>query len=99
MERESLSENRIGIEFILKNSDIIAALGVVGIVALMIFPLHPMLLDLLLSLNITFALIILLVSVYILKPLDLSSFPTILLLATLFRLSLNIASTRIILRH
>jgi len=94
-----LSENRTGIQFILKNSDIIAALGVVGIVALMIFPLHPMLLDLLLSLNITFALIILLVSVYILKPLDLSSFPTILLLATLFRLSLNIASTRIILLH
>jgi len=99
MEIGSLTENRVGIPFIAKNSEVMAALGVVGIVVLMVLPLHPIFLDLLLSFNITLAIIILLVSMYILNPLDLSSFPSILLLATLFRLSLNIASTRIILLH
>ncbi len=94
-----LTETRLEIPFIAENSEILAAVGVVGIVILMVLPLPPMLLDLLLSFNITFAIIILLVSMYILNPLDLSSFPSILLLATLFRLSLNIASTRIILLH
>ncbi len=89
----------MGIAFIEKNAEMLVALGVVGIVTMMVLPLHPMLLDLLLTFNITFAIIILLVSMYILNPLDLSSFPSILLLATLFRLSLNIASTRIILLH
>ena len=63
----------------------------------MILPLPAFILDLLLSFNITFSIVILLVGMYIVHPLQLSSFPTILLLATLFRLSLNIASTRIIL--
>ena len=71
----------------------------VGILILMIIPLPSFMLDLLLSLNITFALTILLTGTYLLRPLDFSSFPTVLLLATLFRLSLNIASTRIILLH
>jgi flagellar biosynthesis protein FlhA len=84
---------------IARNGEVLMALGVVGILILMIIPLPPLLLDLLLSFNITFTLIILLVSMYIMKPLDLSAFPSILLLATLFRLSLNIASTRIILLH
>ena len=82
-----------------KNSDISLAVAVVGILIFMIIPLPPMLLDLLISLNITFALIILLASMYTLRPLDLSAFPSILLLITLFRLSLNVASTRIILIH
>jgi len=94
-----MAENKIALPFIEKNSEILVALGVVGIVVLMVLPLPPMLLDLLLTFNITFAIIILLVSMYILNPLDLSSFPSILLLATLFRLSLNVASTRIILLH
>jgi flagellar biosynthesis protein FlhA len=72
---------------------------VVGIVVLMVMPLPPIVLDLLLSFNITFALTILLVGTYLLRPLDFSSFPSVLLIATLFRLSLNIASTRIILLH
>ncbi|UCD80970.1 MAG: flagellar biosynthesis protein FlhA, partial [Desulfobacterales bacterium] len=58
-----------------------------------------MLLDLLISFNITFALIILLASMYTLRPLELSAFPSILLLVTLFRLALNVASTRLILMH
>ena len=87
------------IPLVTKNSDIILAATVVGILVFMVIPLPPVLLDVLLSFNITFSLIILLVAMYILRPLELSSFPSILLLATLFRLSLNVASTRIILLH
>ncbi|UCF86170.1 MAG: flagellar biosynthesis protein FlhA [Desulfobacteraceae bacterium] len=82
-----------------KNSDVFLAVAIVGILVFMVIPLPPVLLDILLSFNITFCLIIVLVATYILKPLELSSFPSIILLATLFRLSLNIASTRIILLH
>jgi flagellar biosynthesis protein FlhA len=87
------------IPLISKNSDITMAVAVVAILIFMVIPLPPTLLDLLLSFNITFALIILLSSMYILKPLEFSSFPSILLLVTLFRLALNVASTRIILIH
>jgi flagellar biosynthesis protein FlhA len=82
-----------------KNSDLLMAVAVVGILIFMVMPLPTFLLDLLLSFSITFSLIILLASMYVQRPLDLSSFPSILLLATLFRLSLNVASTRIILLH
>ncbi|MGD2184588.1 MAG: flagellar biosynthesis protein FlhA [Desulfobacterales bacterium] len=75
------------------------AVGVVGIVVFMVMPLPTWLLDLLLSFNITVSLIILLASMYVQRPLELSAFPSILLLGTLFRLSLNVASTRIILLH
>ena len=82
-----------------KNSDIMMAVAVIGILVFMVMPLPTFLLDLLLSFSITFSLIILLASMYVPRPLDLSAFPSILLLATLFRLSLNVASTRIILLH
>ncbi len=82
-----------------KNSDILIALSVVGILILMIIPLPRFLLDILLSFDITLSVIILLVAMYVLKPLDFSIFPSLLLVATLFRLSLNIASTRLILLH
>ncbi|MEE9537051.1 MAG: flagellar biosynthesis protein FlhA [Desulfobacterales bacterium] len=85
--------------FIAKNSDVFMAVAVVGILVFMVMPLPPMLLDLLLSFNITFSLVIILASMYVQRPLELSAFPSILLLATLFRLSLNVASTRIILLH
>jgi flagellar biosynthesis protein FlhA len=84
---------------ITKNSDVSLAVAVVGILVFMVIPLPSMLLDLLISLNITLALIILLASMYTLRPLELSAFPSILLLVTLFRLSLNVASTRMILIH
>ena len=90
---------QLEIPFITKNSDIFMAILVVLIVVFMIIPLPVLLLDMLLSFNITFALIILLVGMYISKPLELSALPSILLITTLFRLSLNIASTRIILLH
>ena len=82
-----------------KNSDLFMAVAVVAMLVFMVIPLPPMLLDLLISFNITFAMVILLASMYTLRPLELSAFPSILLLITLFRLSLNVASTRIILIH
>jgi len=83
----------------LRRSDLFAALGIVLILLVMIFPIPPFLMDILLTFSISFSLIILLVAMYILKPLEFSVFPSILLIATLFRLSLNIASTRLILLH
>ncbi|HNR13054.1 MAG TPA: flagellar biosynthesis protein FlhA [Thermodesulfobacteriota bacterium] len=82
-----------------KNTDVVMALAVVSIVGFMTIPLPPMLLDILLSFSITFSLMMLLLSMYIQSPLEISAFPSILLLITLFRLALNIASTRIILLH
>ncbi|MDD3436552.1 MAG: flagellar biosynthesis protein FlhA [Candidatus Gastranaerophilales bacterium] len=85
--------------FLLKNNDIVLAVGLVTIVAMMILPIPPNLLDFLLTINISFAIIILLVCLYTKEPLDYSTFPTILLLATLFRLGLNVSATRLILLH
>ena len=75
----------------------ILGIGVIGVLVIMIVPLPTFLLDLLLSFNITISIVILLMSMYVLRPLDLSSFPSILLTVTLLRLSLNVASTRLIL--
>jgi flagellar biosynthesis protein FlhA len=83
----------------LNQSDLLTAVGVIGILLLMILPLPTILLDILLSLSITFSLVILLTSLYIKTPLEFSTYPALLLLTTLFRLSLNIASTRLILLH
>lgn len=83
----------------LKKSDTLMGFGVIAILAIMIIPLHPALLDILLATNITIALVIILISMYILNPLDFSLFPSLLLVTTLYRLSLNVASTRLILLH
>ncbi len=80
-----------------KHSDIIVAAAVLGMVIMMVIPVPAGFLDLLLTLNITFSLIILLVSIYNNEPLQFSSFPSLLLIMTLFRLSLNVSSTRLIL--
>ncbi len=69
------------------------------ILGLMIIPVPPIVLDMSLSFSITFAIVVILVSSYIARPLDFSVFPSVLLIATLLRLSLNIASTRLILTH
>ncbi len=74
-------------------------LAVLGIVLAMIMPMPSFLLDILISANITVSVIVLLVSIYILRPVEFSVFPTVLLLLTLFRLALNISSTRLILIH
>ncbi|MEK7280591.1 MAG: FHIPEP family type III secretion protein, partial [Nitrospirota bacterium] len=82
-----------------QNSDIALAIGIVGIIVIMIIPLHPFILDLFLAFNISLSIIILLVSIYTLKPIEFSVFPSLLLVSTLFRLSLNVAATRSILLH
>ena len=81
------------------SSDSLMVVGVVGILVVMIIPLPPFLLDFLLALSITFAIIVILMAMYTVKPLDFAIFPSVLLVATLFRLSLNVASTRLILLH
>jgi len=76
---------------------IVVPIAVVGIIMLLVVPVPPVLLDLLIILNILFALVILLNTMFIRKPLDFSVFPSLLLVATLFRLGLNVASTRLVL--
>jgi flagellar biosynthesis protein FlhA len=73
------------------------AFGVMVVMTVMVMPIPPFALDILLSFSLTFAIIILLVSIFMLTPLDFSIFPSLLLIVTLLRLSLNVASTRIIL--
>ncbi|NCS89051.1 MAG: flagellar biosynthesis protein FlhA [Ignavibacteria bacterium CG2_30_36_16] len=80
-----------------KNSDILLAFGLILMLGLMLIPLPPVLLDFLLAVNITAAVLILIVSLYIESPLDISVFPGLLLILTLFRLALNMSSTRLIL--
>jgi flagellar biosynthesis protein FlhA len=81
----------------MKYGDIPFAVAVIAIVAVMIIPLPTFLLDLALSFNIAFSLVLLLTAIYVIKPLELSVFPSLMLLVTLLRLSLNVASTRLIL--
>jgi flagellar biosynthesis protein FlhA len=80
-------------------TDVALALAVLGILGVMLVPLPPLLLDLLLTSNLALSLMTLLIGMYILRPLDFSLFPSLLLILTLFRLSLNVASTRLILLH
>ncbi|GAA4662778.1 flagellar biosynthesis protein FlhA [Arthrobacter cryoconiti] len=72
-------------------------MGVVGIVLLLVVPIPPLLLDILIIINIVLALLVLMNSMFVQKPLDFSVFPSLLLVATLFRLGLNVASTRLVL--
>ncbi len=74
-----------------------APLLVVAILALMVLPIPPWLLDTFFTINIAVALMVMMVAAYMLKPLDFAAFPTVLLLTTLMRLSLNVASTRVVL--
>ncbi|CUS99793.1 flagellar biosynthesis protein FlhA [Candidatus Chrysopegis kryptomonas] len=80
-----------------RNTDVLLAVAVISILVFMILPLPPFLLDILIAFNITFSIVVLLISMYITSPLELSVFPGLLLILTLFRLSLNVASTRLIL--
>src|SRR6185295_358331 len=78
-------------------SELTVPLAVLGIVFAMIAPMPSFVLDILISANITLSVIVMLVSVYIFKPVEFSIFPTALLLLTLFRLALNVSSSRLIL--
>ncbi len=79
------------------NLDVVIAFGVIGIVLMIIIPLPKAMLDLLLALNITISIVIILITMFTTNVLQLSVFPTLLLVTTLFRLGLNISSTRLIL--
>ena len=81
------------------NRDMALAIGVMGIIGMLILPMPAWMLDLGLALSITFSVMILMTALFIEKPLQLSAFPTILLVATMLRLGLNLASTRLILGH
>jgi len=80
-----------------RNGDLLLTGGLLGTVLLMILPISPFLLDGFLSISIALALLVMLVILYVKEPADFTGFPTLLLFITLFRLSLNIASTRLIL--
>src|SRR5712675_650688 len=89
----SLSE----IGTILKRGDLALAFGILTILVVLILPLPSIVLDLFLAISITLSILILMTSLFIQAPLEFSSFPTILLISTMLRLSLNLASTRLIL--
>ncbi len=88
-----------GIARMLRRSDYALAIGVVCILVVLILPMPRWLLDASLALSITFSVLVLMTCLFIARPLDFSSFPTVLLIATMLRLALNLASTRLILAH
>jgi flagellar biosynthesis protein FlhA len=81
------------------NTDVCIAVGIIGILLVMILPLPASVLDLLLAMNLALSLVTLLVALYTLEPLEFAIFPSLLLFLTLFRLALNISSVRLILLH
>lgn len=87
------------IKDILKRGDLTLAFGVLTILVVLILPLPAMVLDLFLAISITLSVLILMTALFIQAPLEFSAFPTVLLISTMLRLSLNMASTRLILAH
>jgi len=90
-------DNVINRDLVLANSNVLSAAAVLVILGLMVIPVPPIMLDLMLTFSIAFSVTVLLVSLYIKQPLQFSAFPSLLLILTLMRLSLNVASTRLIL--
>ena len=84
---------------LMKRGDIALAVGVMTILVVLILPLPPLLLDFSLAISIIFSVLILMTALFIHAPLEFSAFPTVLLIATMLRLALNLASTRLILAH
>jgi flagellar biosynthesis protein FlhA len=91
--------NLADIGTMLKRGDLALALGVLTILVVLILPLPAMVLDLFLAISITLSILILMTALFIQTPLEFSAFPTVLLISTMLRLSLNLASTRLILSH
>src|SRR5215475_16094191 len=83
----------------MRATELALPIAVLGILAMMIVPMPAILLDLTLTVNMSVSLLTLLVSMYILKPVEFSVFPSLLLVLTLFRLALNVASARLVLLH
>ncbi len=84
---------------VLRRGDIALAIGMMAILVVLILPLPSLLLDFALAISITFSVLILMTSLFIQAPLEFSAFPTVLLIATMLRLALNLASTRLVLAH
>ena len=101
MARKLTFKQQVGttLNFLLGQKDISVVIFVMAILAIIIVPLPSGLLDVLLTVSMAIAVLILLISLYVPKPTDLTTFPTLILIITLFRLSLNIATTRMILSH
>ena len=93
----SATKNNSNLARLFRNGDLLLTFGLLGTILLMILPVSPFLLDGFLAISIAISLLILLVILYVKEPADFTAFPTLLLFVTLFRLSLNIASTRLIL--
>src|SRR4051794_10420316 len=95
----NVSESRSSVKSNKSNklSQMAVPIGVVAIVVMLVVPMPAALLDLLIAMNITGGVLVVLVSMYVHRPLDFSSFPSLLLIATLFRLALNISATRLVL--
>ncbi|WP_373034554.1 flagellar biosynthesis protein FlhA [Sulfurimonas sp.] len=101
MARKLTTREQIGttLNFLIGQRDLSVVLFVMAILAIIIVPLPSGLLDVLLTISMALGVLILLISLYVPKPTDLTTFPTLILILTLFRLSLNIATTRMILSH
>lgn len=101
MARKLTFKQQVGtlLNFLLRQKDLSVVIFVMAILAIIIVPLPSAILDILLTVSMAMAVLILLISLYIPKPTDLTTFPTLILILTLFRLSLNIATTRMILSH
>ncbi len=82
-----------------EHRDLLFALGILSIIAILLFPVAPIVLDLLLSISLSFSVLILMTVLFIKRPLDFNSFPSLLLVVTLLRLALNISTTRLILAN
>jgi flagellar biosynthesis protein FlhA len=82
-----------------QRSDLLLAVAVIGILVVLIFPVPPVVLDLLLAVSIILSILILMTALFVEKPLEFTIFPTILLIATMLRLALNLATTRLILSN
>jgi flagellar biosynthesis protein FlhA len=93
------TQNKTILELIMARADILLGLAVVGVIGVLVIPIPTSLLDFALAFNITFSLVVLLTTLYVRQPLDLSVFPGMLLILTLMRLALNVASTRMILHQ
>ncbi|MBX6322338.1 MAG: flagellar biosynthesis protein FlhA, partial [Rhodospirillaceae bacterium] len=87
------------LQSVVRRSEIAFALAVIAILTVLVLPLPAWMLDMALALSLTFSVLILMTVLFIARPLDFSTFPTVLLIATMLRLSLNLASTRLILSH
>lgn len=97
MPEQAVNQNRRNWLQMLAKPDYAMGVAVVGVVLMLIIPLPPVILDILLILNITLSLIVILATIYIKKPSDFNTFPTLILLTTIFGLALNVSSTRLIL--